>query len=84
MARDNERNILGDNSSNNQFDSSLVGGNADGSLIERIEYLQTLVAAYTTGSAIIKGVVDTAAPSTTNVKCATLAGYGEDFFNNVF
>lgn len=37
---DNRQNILGYNSNNNQFDSSEVVPNADGSVIERIEKLQ--------------------------------------------
>src|SRR4030042_373221 len=84
MSKDNSRNILGDNSSNNQYDSSSVASNANGSIIERIEYLQGLVSAFTSGEVLLKGVVDTAVASTTNVKCDTLKGYGEDFFNNVF
>lgn len=37
---DNTRNILGDNSSNNQYVSTSVVANADGSIIERMEYIQ--------------------------------------------
>jgi len=84
MPKDNLRNILGDNTNNNQYNSTNVVANADGSIIERIEYLQSLVSAFTSGEVLLKGVVDTAAPSTTNVKCDSLKGYGEDFFNNVF
>ncbi|MFA5396795.1 MAG: hypothetical protein WC346_12380 [Methanogenium sp.] len=84
MTRDNLRNILGDNTNNNLYDSSNVASNANGSIIERIEYLQGLVSAFTSGQVLLKGVVDTVAPSTTNVKCDSLKGYGEDFFNNVF
>ena len=32
-------NIMGDNSANNTFDSSSVTANADGSVIERLEYI---------------------------------------------
>jgi len=32
-------NIMGDNSASNTFDSSLVVPNADGSIIERLEYV---------------------------------------------
>lgn len=39
----NDRDILGDNNSNNAFDSSSVAANADGSLIERLEYIQVAV-----------------------------------------
>jgi hypothetical protein len=84
MSKDNKRNILGDNTSDNKYDSSSVASNANGSIIERIEYLQGLVSAFTSGEVLLKGVVDTAVASTTNVKCDTLKGFGEDFFNNVF
>jgi hypothetical protein len=36
---DNNKNILGYNSADNQFSSALVAQNADGSIIERIEYI---------------------------------------------
>ena len=39
MFQDNPQNILGANSANNQFDSSAVVANEDGSMIERIEAL---------------------------------------------
>jgi len=41
MLRDNSANILGANSSDNQFDSSAVLANADGSMVERQEFIQT-------------------------------------------
>ena len=37
---DNVRNILGDNSADNQYVSTSVVANADGSVIERMEYIQ--------------------------------------------
>lgn len=37
---DNTQNILGINSADNQFSSTLVTANADGSMIERQEYIQ--------------------------------------------
>jgi len=80
--RDNLTNILGFDNANNLFASTNVAANADGSMIERIEYIQGVVAALTSGQVILNGTVDTAAPSTTNVKCAGLLGYGEDFFND--
>lgn len=52
MGSDNRQNILGYNSSDNQFNSSDVGPNADGSIIERLEYLQGVIAT-------IGGYVDT-------------------------
>jgi hypothetical protein len=40
---DNKRNILGDNNSNNQFNSSNVVANKDGSVIERQEHIRSLI-----------------------------------------
>jgi hypothetical protein len=37
--QDFTQSILGANNANNDFDSSLVTGNADGSIIERLEYI---------------------------------------------
>jgi hypothetical protein len=37
---DNVQNILGINSADNMFDSTLIVANKDGSIIERLEYLQ--------------------------------------------
>jgi hypothetical protein len=41
MNRDNPNNILGHDSSNNQYSSTSVASNADGSIIERLEYIQS-------------------------------------------
>jgi hypothetical protein len=82
MNRDNLANILGVDTANNQFASTNVVANADGSMIERQEYIQTQVAALTTGQTIIQGVADAGANSTTEVAILGLAGYGDDFFNN--
>jgi len=82
--RDNPGNILGANSSNNQYDSSSVAANADGSLIERTEYIQTVVDAITTGNVILQGAADAGTNSTTVIPIAGLAGYGNDFFNTRF
>ena len=38
-------NVLGENNSNNEYSSSSVAANADGSVLERLEYLQSLAAA---------------------------------------
>lgn len=46
MYRDHPDNILGVNTADNQFDSSSVAANADGSMIERQEYIQSLQEAY--------------------------------------
>ena len=43
IVSDNRRNVLGDDSSNNQFSSSNVTANVDGSILERLEALQTKV-----------------------------------------
>jgi len=40
MRGDNDQNILGINSTNNKFSSDVVVANADGSMIERQEYVQ--------------------------------------------
>ena len=42
---DNKQNILGYDSADNQFASTLVSANGDGSIIERLEYLQNVMAA---------------------------------------
>ena len=75
---------MGEDNADNAQDTSLVTANADGSVLERLEYLQVQVAALASGEVMIKGIVDTAAPSTTNVKCAGLAGFGNAFFHNNF
>lgn len=82
MNRDNPSNILGVNSANNCFDSSLVTGNADGSMIERQEYMQGLLAGITAGQVILQGAAAAGTNSTTAVAITALAGYGDDFFNN--
>lgn len=46
--RDNAGNILGVDSANNEFASTLVAANADGSIIERQEYIQGRIAAVAT------------------------------------
>ena len=38
--QDFAQNILGANNANNAFDSSTVAANADGSIVERLEYLE--------------------------------------------
>jgi len=40
---DNRQNILGFNSADNQFDSALVASNPEGSMIERQEYIQSVL-----------------------------------------
>ncbi|MFA5385572.1 MAG: hypothetical protein WC364_13130 [Eubacteriales bacterium] len=82
--QDNPGNILGTDSSNNQFASTNVAANADGSIIERIEYLQGLVAALTAGDVLLQGAADAGTSSTTEIPIAGLAGYTNDFFNDHF
>jgi hypothetical protein len=84
MNRDNPSNVLGVNSANNCFDSSLVTGNADGSMIERQEYMQSLLAGITAGQVILQGAAAAGTNSKTAVAITVLAGYGDDFFNNQF
>jgi hypothetical protein len=43
MNRDNPNNVLGVNSADNNFVSDLVSSNADGSILERLEYIQATV-----------------------------------------
>ncbi|MCK9474257.1 hypothetical protein [Sulfurimonas sp.] len=84
MSKDNLRNILGDNTANNLYDSSNVAANANGSIIERQEYIQSQVSAISSGQVILQGVAPAATNSTTVVVISALAGYGNDFFNNQF
>ena len=81
MYRDHPDNILGVNTADNLFSSSSVAADADGSMIERLEYIQGIVSALTAGSNILQGAQETAT-STTSIKIAGLAGFGDDFFNN--
>jgi len=82
--RDNPTNILGTDSSNNQFASTNVTANADGSVIERLEYIQGQVGSVSAAQVVLQGVAPVATNSTTVVVIAALAGYGDDFFNNQF
>jgi len=83
--QDNANNILGADSDDNQFASTNVTGNADGSIIERLEYLQTAVAAVGINPGfVLYGSVDAEASSTTVIPIDDLAGYGDDFFNNQY
>lgn len=75
-------NQLGENNNNNDFDSSSVASNADGSVFERLEYIQSQVAALSSAQVVLQGVAPVGTNSTTAVVIAALAGYGDDFFNN--
>lgn len=43
MFRDNKDNMLGANNANNQFNSPNVAANEDGSILERLEYVQKII-----------------------------------------
>jgi hypothetical protein len=82
---DNPKNILGYDNSNNMYASTNVAANADGSIIERIEYLQTAVAAIGVDPGLVTfGVAAAGTNSTTEIAIAALAGYGDDFFNHEY
>ncbi len=83
--QDNVGNILGTNTASNLYNSDTVTADADGSMIERLEYLQTAVA--TAGLAPATFAYGTAAAGTaskTEIVIASLAGYGDDFFNTKY
>ena len=85
MYRDHPDNILGVNNNNNLFDSSSVAANPDGSMIERLQYLQEAIAAAGVAPGCFawgEAAADTA--STTTIVIAGLAGFGDDFFNNKY
>ena len=84
MYRDHPDNILGVNSADNQFESDLVASNADGSMLERLEHLRSLIAALTSGAIILQDAAPGGTNSTTIVVLDGLSGYGDDFFNNQF
>ena len=81
--KDNLGNILGIDNANNLYASTSVVANADGSMIERQEYMQVALNALSSGEVILHGVQSTAT-SSTSIKMAALTGYGDDFFNNLF
>jgi hypothetical protein len=62
--------MLGRNDANNVFDSSTVAANADGSVLERLEYIQSNVVLYTgtftTSSATVPADTTLGAAKTTN------------------
>lgn len=73
MYRDHPDNILGVNTSNNLFDSSNVVANADGSMIERLQYIQEAVASNALGQAIVRKTV-TFANTAADVPLFTVTG----------
>lgn len=84
--QDNPGNILGTNTADNLYDSSSVAANADGSMIERQEYIQTQLAAMSSAlpGNFAWGVAPAGTSSTTAVVIAALAGYGDDYFNDQY
>ena len=87
--QDFTQNILGNNDSNNDFSSSNVASNADGSIIEREEYIQTGIGTTTDASSMSTSlfagqqyIADTqgvpSANSTDNVDVADVAGNKTD------
>ena len=54
--QDFSQNILGANNSDNDFDSSSVAGNADGSFVERLEKIQTDVETFESGTGFECGI----------------------------
>ena len=84
LYKDHPDNILGVNNANNLYNSSLVAANADGSMIERQEYMQGLIGALTAGTAIVKGTANAGTNSTTEIPITSLAGFTNDFFNDHF
>jgi len=65
------------------FDSSAITSNADGSVMERLEYIQST--GLDVSGLYLKGACDAGmVGSTTSLVCADLAGYGDDLFNNKY
>lgn len=76
--------ILGDNTANNAYDSSSVAQNADGSVLERLEYIQQNLIP-DVGGLVFRGTCDTGmAASATTIVCAHLSGYGNNFFDTKY
>lgn len=83
--RDHPDNILGVDTANNLFASTNVSGNADGSIIERLEYLQTaLASAGVAPGSFAWGEAASDTDSKTAIVIAALIGFGDDFFNNKY
>ena len=80
MNRDNTQNVLGVNTADNQYDSTNVAANANGSMLERQEYIQGVVDAITTPQLVAKALTTTANGATTifnytgNVKITAIYG----------
>jgi len=72
------------------FTSDAVEANADGTILEREEYIQQALSTLATFSAarnglVYRGICDAGmAPSTATIVIPSLAGYGEDLFNTKY
>ncbi len=74
---------IGANNANNAFASNLVTADADGSVLERLEWLQANVG--DVSGLAFRGATDVGmVGSTTAIVSAALAGYGDDFFNTKY
>jgi hypothetical protein len=83
-AADNSGNYIGTNSNNNDAATNLVVANADGSVLERLEYIQGKEIPDLEGL-VYSGTCDTGMTgSTTTIVCAELNGYGDDSFNTKY
>lgn len=71
---------LGRDDADNAFDSSTVVANGDGSVLERLEYLQSIESGLNFTGTCDAGMTG----SRTTIVCADLAGYGDDFFNTKY
>ncbi len=66
------------------FDSSAVGSNVDGSVMERLEYIQGALTPTSVGFTIIGDCDAGMVASPTSIVSLDLAGYGDDYFNNKY
>jgi hypothetical protein len=67
QGRDNVNNILGFDSSDNQFTSTNVTSNADGSMIERLEYIQANMNAVANAPVVVSKAQSTIANGSTTL-----------------
>jgi len=74
--------IIGDNNASNAYDSSTVTADEDGSVLERLEFVQQNLVP-DVGGLVQYGIVTTAT-STTRFKASALAGKGTNVYNDVY
>ncbi len=67
MLVDNLDNVLGSDSANNQFASTNVVSNADGSILERLEYIQASMNAVANAPGVVSKVLATTANGSTTL-----------------